>query len=151
MPIQKDNGKSRLVFRPDPKDVPEIMRRTRLILGQPFVFLPDRQMHKVLAILSGHKVRTEDVEMVFNDALTMDFTYRGIGPTTASMDDVFMSEVRKLATELYGQTGLDAQVKYGTVCLECGLNLPEHLDTCKAGIRYRDQLRKMNAGPPTVA
>jgi len=146
MAISKDDGKWKLVFRPDPKDVPEIMRRQRLVLGQPFVFLPGRDPYKVLTVIEGHKIRAEDVEMVFNDALLMDFVYRGIGPTSAETDDGPMKEIRALAGRLYGQAGVDAREKYGLICLECGSHLPEHLESCKAGIRTRNQLRSLKAG-----
>jgi len=137
----------KVVFRPDPKDVPEIMRRQGLVMGQPFVSLPNRAAdHKVLAVIDGHKIRAADVEMVFNDGLLMDFVYRGIGPTSAEKDDSFMSQVRALAETLYGDTGADVRAKYGVVCLECGASLPDHSETCKAGIRAQRSRQALKAG-----
>jgi hypothetical protein len=126
-----------VMFRPDPKDVPEILRRQGLVIGQPFVKLPDAIPHKVLAVIDGQKVRAADIEMVFNDGLLIDFVYRGIGPTSAEQDTPAMAQLRALAADLYGQLGKDVQSKYGVVCLECGADLPEHSEACTAGAKYR--------------
>lgn len=79
--------RAEVVFRPDPKDVPEILRRGDLILGQPFLFLPDRpDEYKVLAVISGEKIRRQAVEMVFNDTVTMNFVYALTGHKSEDHD-----------------------------------------------------------------
>jgi hypothetical protein len=131
-------SEARIVFRPNPKDVPEIMRRQNLVVGQPFVLLPGAvPYHKVLGEFEGTKIRRETVEMVFNDALLMDFVYRGIGPKSSDSDSPAMAAARELAAELYGETGRDAQAKYGRICLECGSELPQHSVGCGAGEKNR--------------
>ncbi len=139
--------KTELVFRPDPKDVPEINRRGKLVTGQPFVSLPDApNVHKVVGEFKGHKIRIKDVEMVFNDAMMMDFIYGGIGPTTAGTDDEATAAIRQISTTLYGDYGATIKQCFGTWCLECKLQLPEHRDSCTAGKKYVNAGRASNRG-----
>lgn len=141
--------KFELVFRPDPKDVPEIMRRTQLILGQPFIKLPmDRRPdeHKILAVIDGHKVRRKDIEMVFNDTVLMNFTYRGFHQSEdCDLPGSVMAQIRALARELYGSYGQWVEANYGTVCLECNELIPTHAANCVAGAR---NARSANAAAP---
>lgn len=132
-----DDKQVEIVFRPDPADVPEIMRRTRLVLGQPFLEIPAPNRpdeHKVLAVIGGHKVRREDVEMVFNDTILMDFVYRAAGRRSEDNDPPGspMAEIRDLARQLYGLFGEWAAISYGVLCLECKQELPAHTETCAA-------------------
>lgn len=133
------------MFRPDPKDVPEIIRRQKLIVGQPFVYMPNRDPNKVYAVFNGCKVKAENLEMIFNDALLVDFVYRGIGPTSTSLDEGALIEVRKLSENAYASISADIRRKYGTVCLECDSQLPTHTDTCTAGIRNQNHYRGLKA------
>jgi hypothetical protein len=133
----------RLVFRPDPKDVPEVMRRTKLILGQPFLTIPSEtrpEEHKVLAEIEGHKVRRDDVEMVFNDTVLMNFNYAHTGHRCEDEDPPGspMAQVRALARKLYGSYGEWVEKHFGVVCMECNRELPEHLENCTAGQKNRN-------------
>jgi hypothetical protein len=143
----------RVVFRPEPKDVPEIMRRCRLTLGQPFITIPMETRpdeHKILAVIDGHKVRRDDVEMVFNDTVQMNFTYALAGQRCEDHDPPgsAMAEVRSLARRLYGSYGEWVETNYGVVCMECNQALPAHGDTCTAGKKNRIESQKMTDGPP---
>lgn len=123
----------RVVFRPKPEDVPEIMLRTDVAMGQPFVELPDRPpAHKVLGTIGVQKVRREDIEMVFNDTVLMNFIYREAGHQTEDVDppDSRMAEARTLARQLYGDFGKWVEQNFGTICVECRTALPDHEAHC---------------------
>ena len=94
--------------------------------------------HKVLAVIDGHKIRREAVERVFNDTVLMNFTYKGLWRSEDNDPDGSpMAIIRALAREMYGAYGQWVEANYGTICLECNFNLPEHSDSCSAGKRYR--------------
>ena len=138
---------TKLVFRPDPKDVPEVLRRSDLVLGQPFVALPDEirpAEHKVLAVIQDHKIRRADVEMVFNDTISMDFVYRHTGCQSDDFDSPgsFMSELRAFSRKFYGEYGKWAAANYGVNCLLCDQALPDHLEFCTAGLKHDEELNK---------
>jgi hypothetical protein len=145
----------RLEFRPDPKDVPEIMRRAGLVLGQPFIEIPMEtrpDAYKVLALIEGHKVRREDVEMVFNDTVLMNFTYACVGHRSGDNDapGSLMAEVRALARRLYGSYGEWVEANYGVICLECNQDLPWHSENCSAGMKNKAAAAKWNK-PPNIS
>jgi len=130
----------RVIFRPNPKDVPEIMRRTRLTLGQPFITLPERpEEHEVLLVIDDHKIRRDDVEMVFNDMVLMNFAYALAGYRSGNNDASGspMAQIRELARRLYGSYGQWVEANYGVVCLECHETLPTHTDNCQAGAKNK--------------
>lgn len=140
--------KLELVFRPKPEDVPEIMRRSELVLGQPFLELLDRPpAHKVLGTIEGRKVRREDVEMVFNDTVLMNFIYREAGRQSEDNDPPgsAMAQIRSLARELYGTFGQKIEQDFGTICMDCGDTLPFHETSC--GVPARRAKSSMNKGP----
>ncbi len=143
-----EQGKVQIVFRPDPKDVPEIMRRTRLTLGQPFITIPMEtrpEEHKVLAEIEGEKVRRDAVEMVFNDTVQMNFAYALAGRQCEDNDPPgsAMAQVRELARRLYGSYGEWVEKYYGILCMECNRTLPEHSESCGAGKKHAVESRKM--------
>ena len=135
-----------LEFRPESKDVPEIMRRTELCIGQPFVTLPMETRpdeHKVLAVIQGEKIRRGAVEMVFNDTALMNFVYAGLHRSEDNdAPGSLMAEVRALARKLYGSYGGWVEANYGVLCLECNRSLPEHDEKCAAGKQSRIRLPK---------
>lgn len=144
----------RISFRPDPKDVPEIMRRSGLVLGQPFITIPMETRpdeYKVLMVIDGHKVRREHVEMVFNDTVLMNFTYALAGHRSEDNDPPGspMAEVRALARKLYGSYGEWVESHYGVICLECDKPLPDHTGNCSAGSKNRDAAEKWKE-PPSI-
>ena len=148
-------SETRLEFRPNPKDVPEIMRRSGLILGQPFIQIPMETRpdeFKVLALIDGVKVRREHVEMVFNNTVLMDFTYALAGHRSEDNDPPgsLMAQVRALGRELYGSYGKWVELNYGVICLECNLALPSHTENCSAGIKNKAAAQKWNK-PPEIA
>ena len=129
-----------IVFRPNPEDVPEIMRRTDLTLGQPFIQIPEETRpdeHKVLAVIDGQKIRREHVEMVFNDTVLMNFVYAQTGHRSEDHDPPHspMAKIRELARQLYGSYGEWVEANYGVICMECSEILPRHNDACRAGKR----------------
>jgi hypothetical protein len=149
--MERNDG-LRIAYRPDPKDVPEIMRRTKLVIGQPFVTLPNDtrpDAHKVLMVIDGCQVRRDDVEMVFNDTVMMNFAYAHTGHRSEHNDAPGspMAQVRELARRLYGSYGEWVETNYGVVCLECNETLPSHTEKCSAGARYRDSLKSHAFGP----
>jgi hypothetical protein len=137
-----------IVFRPDPKDVPEIMRRSDLVVGQPFLELPDRPpAHKVLGMIDGIKVRREVVEMVFNDTILMNFIYREAGHQSRDGDAPGspMVKIDALARQLYGEFGEWVEKNFGVICMECRCALPGHEVHC--GVPDRLKNLSFNKGP----
>lgn len=127
------------------------MRRGDLVKGQPFITIPQHNRpspHKVLSIFNRSKIKLDAVEMVFNDTVLMNFTYRNSGHQSEDDDppESTMKKIRELARALYGEYGQWIEENFGTICIECRRTLPDHIENCKAGIEYRKQKSFL---PPT--
>jgi len=81
------------------------LERAESYKGTPFVCLPDNPPpHKVQFISKdGHKIKTEAVEMVYNDMLAMDFVsnYGEDGPLYRDTVDGVQLEVLEYAIRAY--------------------------------------------------
>lgn len=93
------NDKVQMVFRPDPKDVAEVLRKTRAQVGQPFIVLPGDR-NKVLKVFQTNgitfKARMKDLEMVLNERLLMDWAYSHCAGHEAAREAADTPEMKDL-------------------------------------------------------
>ncbi len=100
------NGEVRVVARPEDFGLTreEVLRRASAQTGA-FKHLPGNPPpHKVLAEIDGHKVRVEEIEMIYNDTELMEAVY-GLGcHDKIDHPDSPMAKARALARKLYAES-----------------------------------------------